>query len=34
MMKVDGVQQNGRVKSVDVAKFLGVLLVCYCHPIK
>ena len=30
-MKVDVVQQNGRVKSVDVAKFLGILLVCYCH---
>lgn len=30
-MTANGVQQIGRIKSLDVAKFLGLLLVCYCH---
>lgn len=30
-MKVNIVQQTGRVRSIDIAKFLGLLLACYCH---
>lgn len=30
-MTTNAVQQTGRIKSIDVAKFLGLLLVCYCH---